>query len=131
MAKSKQIKPGGIDEYIANSPDEAQDSLRKIRKAISEAAPGSTETVSYFQIPGYSYEGYDYNGMFAWFSYKSSFVRLHVIPPVIDNHKKQLAAYTTTKSVINFPMDEKLPVDLIRELVKASIKVMKDKSESA
>jgi uncharacterized protein YdhG (YjbR/CyaY superfamily) len=129
MAGLKKIQPGGVDEYIAKSPIDAQDSLRKIRSAIIEAAPGTTETVSYFQIPGYSYEGYAYNGMFVWFSYKSPFVRLHVIPPVIDNHIKQLANYTTTKSVVSFPINKALPIDLIKELVKASIKVMKDKSE--
>lgn len=129
MTKSKQIKPGGVTEYIENSPIEAQDSLRKIRSAINEVAPGATETVSYFQIPGYSYEGYAYNGMFVWFSYKNPFVRLHVIPPVIDEHMKQLAKYTTTKSVVSFPIDKDLPITLIQELVKASIKVMKNKSE--
>lgn len=129
MTRIKKIQPGGVDEYIAKSPIDVQDSLRKIRSAISEVAPGSTETVSYFQIPGYSYKGYDYNGMFVWFSYKSPFVRLHVIPPVIDNHIKQLANYTTTKSVVSFPINKALPIDLIKELVKASIKVMKDKSE--
>lgn len=129
MSKSKQIVPGGVDEYIENSPAEVQVSLRKIRSAINEVAPGATETVSYFQIPGYSYEGYEYNGMFVWFSYKDTFVRLHVIPPVIETYAKQLAKYTTTKSVVSFPIEKELPLSLIKELVKASIKVMKDKSK--
>ena len=67
--------------------------------------------------------------MFVWFSFKDSFVRLHVIPPVIDNYIKQLAGYTTTKSVVSFPVDKELSITLIKELVKASIKVMKDKSK--
>ncbi len=129
MKKSKQIKPGGVIEYIENSPTKAQESMKKIRSAINEVAPGATETVSYFQIPGYSYDGYNYNGMFAWFSYKDPFVRLHVIPPVIDDHVKQLAKYTTTKSVVSFPIDKELPIKLIKELVRASIKVMKDNSK--
>ncbi len=128
MKKSKQITPGGVAEYIEHSPTDAQDSLKKIRSVITTIAPDATETVSYFQIPGYSYEGYAYNGMFVWFSYKDPFVRLHVIPPVIENHKTQLADYTTTKSVVSFPIHKELPIPLIKELVKASIKVMKDKS---
>ena len=36
--------------------------LKKIRLAIREAAPGATERTDYFQLPGYSYEGYDYDG---------------------------------------------------------------------
>jgi uncharacterized protein YdhG (YjbR/CyaY superfamily) len=125
MLKTKQIKKGGVDEYIRASPDVVQVVLRKIRSAIQEAAPESIETVSYFSIPGYSYEGYGYNGMFTWFSYKKPFIRLHVIPPVIDNYSKELANYKTTKSVVSFPADEELPILLIKKLVKASIKEMK------
>ena len=126
MAKDIIITPGGIDEYIAGCPIEAQDSLNKIRSIIVNIAPDAIETVSYFQIPGYSYEGYDYNGMFAWFSYKKPFVRLHVRPPVIDNHKDQLANYTKTKSIVSFGLSDDLPEYLIKSLVTASLKVMKD-----
>lgn len=129
MTKTKQITPGGVAEYIHNSPFKAQEKLQKIRSVITEVAPGATETVSYFQIPGYSYAGYDYNGMFVWFSYKDPFVRLHVIPPVIEDHSKELKTYPTTKSVVSFPVDSELPIELIKELVKASIKVMKVKSK--
>lgn len=128
--KSNVIVPGGVDAYIETSPEVAQTLLRDIRAAIQEAAPGSTETVSYFQIPGYFYEGYDYNGMFAWFSFKSPYVRLHVRPPVLDNNRKDLGDYATTKAIVSFPVDGKIPKVLVKKLVKASIKEMKQKQES-
>ena len=117
-----------VEEYIEKCPKEAQDKLRKIRAAIWEAAPDSAERTDYFQIPGYSYEGYDYDGMFAWFSFKKPNVRLHVRPPVIQEHKKELVGYATTKSIISFPVDKEIPIKLVKKLVKASINVMKDKS---
>jgi len=126
-SKSNAIVPGGVDEYIEKCPKEVQDRLNDIRIAIQGAAPGSTETVSYFQMPGYLYEGYDYNGMFAWFSFKKPYVRLHVRPPVIDDHKKAIGGYTNTKSIVCFPMDKALPKVLVKKLVKASIQVMKQK----
>jgi uncharacterized protein YdhG (YjbR/CyaY superfamily) len=126
--KSDSVEPGGVDEYIAKFSKEVQDKLQQIRAAIRDIAPGSIETVSYFQIPGYSYEGYDYNGMFAWFSYKKSDVRLHVRPPVIQDNKKKLAGYATTKAIVSFPVDKEVPIALVKKLVKASLKVMKDKS---
>lgn len=116
MTKLRKITKGGVAEYIDNFPSEVQAILRKIRSAIKDIAPDAIETVSYFQIPGYSYAGYDYNGMFAWFSYKDFFVRLHVIPPVIENHAKLLERYSTTKSVVSFPIDSELPITLIKEL---------------
>ena len=126
--KSISIEPGGVDEYIAKCPKEVQGKLKKIRAAIREVAPGSTETVSYFQIPGYSYEGYDYHGMFVWFSFRKPDMRLHLRPPVIDEHKRELAGYATTKAIVGFPADKELPIALVKKLVKASLKTMKDKS---
>ncbi len=131
MAKKKsEIKPGGVGEYIAKCPKEARGALQSARVAIRQVAPDAVETVSYFQMPGYFYEGdYVYNGMFAWFSFKQPYVRLHVWPPVIKNHKKELAGYPTTIATVSFPADKKLPAALVKKLVKASLKAMKDKSK--
>ena len=123
--KSDVIVPGGVDEYIEKMPEGVRVRLREIRAATQAAAPRATETVSYFQMPGYYYAGYDYNGMFAWFSFKPPFVRLHVRPPVLDDYKKALGDYSTTKAIVCFPMDQPIPKALVRKLVKASIKVMK------
>lgn len=80
-------------------------------------------------MPGYSYEGYDYNGMFAWFSFKKPNVRLHVRPPAIQQQpKKDLAAYATTKALVIFSEDQEIPVALVKKLVRASVKLMKDKA---
>jgi uncharacterized protein YdhG (YjbR/CyaY superfamily) len=122
---TKVVVPGGVDEYILASPQEARPKLEDIRDAIQSASPGSSETVSYFQMPGYYYEGYDYNGMFAWFSYKKPFVRLHVRPPVLEDHSKEIDVYTKTRAIVSFPADEPIPKALVKKLVKASIKVMK------
>ncbi len=99
--------------------------MKAIRAAIREVAPGSTETVSYFHIPGYSYEGYDYSGMFVWFSYKKPAARLHLRPPVIEEHKRELAGYATTKAIVSFPAEKELPIALVKRLVKASLNAMK------
>lgn len=119
------MKKNSVDDYIAKSPAEVRAKLKKIRAAIRAAAPGSAERTDYFQIPGYSYEGYDYEGMFAWFSFKNKEVRLHVRPPVIQKHKKELAGYETTKAIVSFPGDKEIPAALVKKLVKASLKVMK------
>ncbi len=124
-SSTKLIVPGGVDEYIAKCPLEVQDRLKQIRSAIQEVAPGAIETVSYFHIPGYAYEGYDYNGMFAWFSYQHPYIRLHIRPPVIQDHKTILTGFITTKGIVSFPADREVPIDTVRKLVKASLKIMK------
>jgi uncharacterized protein YdhG (YjbR/CyaY superfamily) len=122
-------KAKGVDEYIAGCPKEAQVNLAKIRAAIQAAAPGATERTDYFQIPGYSYPGFDYDGMFAWFSFRQLHIRLHVRPPVLQEHGKELASYPSTKAIVSFSMSKPIPVALIKKLVKASVKAMKDKSK--
>lgn len=127
-AMSTKTRTNEVDRYIASCPKEAQGNLAKIRAAIQAAAPGATERTDYFKMPGYSYAGYDYDGMFAWFSFKKTFIRLHVRPPVIEEHNKELAKYPTTKAIVSFEMDKSIPLPLVKKLVKASIKKMKDKN---
>ena len=121
-------KSSEVDEYIARCPKEVQRDLAKVRAAIRAAAPGATERTDYFQMPGYSCPGVDYyDGMFAWFSFKKPHIRLHVPPSVIEEHRKELAGYATTKAIVSFPMGKPVPMTLVKKLVKASLKAMKDK----
>jgi uncharacterized protein YdhG (YjbR/CyaY superfamily) len=121
-------KSSDVDEYIAKCPKEARGDLAKVRAAIRAAAPGATERTDYFQMPGYSYPGIDYyDGMFAWFSFKKPHIRLHVPPSVIQEHRKELAGYASTKAIVSFPNGKPVPMTLVKKLVRASLKAMKDK----
>lgn len=126
-AKPGAVVPGGVDEYIEQCPIEVRGLLADIRAAVREAAPGATETVSYFDMPGYAYDGYDYNGMFAWFSFKAPHIRLHVRPPVLEDHAKDVEGYKTTKAIVSFPAAGGIPKPLVKKLVKASVTVMKQR----
>jgi uncharacterized protein YdhG (YjbR/CyaY superfamily) len=122
-------KPNATSAYIAKCPKPARAPLAKIRAAIRAAAPERTD---YFQWPGYSYSdpAFDYDGMFAWFTFKHPHIRLHVRPSAIQTHKKDLAAYPTTKAVVCFPMDKPIPITLAKKLIKASINEMKAMAKS-
>jgi uncharacterized protein YdhG (YjbR/CyaY superfamily) len=127
VTKSKST---GVAEYIARCPKEAQSDLAKLRAAIRAAAPGATERTDYFQMPGYSNPGIDfYDGMFAWFSFKKPHLRLHVPPSVIQEYRNELAGYATTKSIVSFPKGKPVPTTLVKKLVRASLKAMKEKSK--
>jgi uncharacterized protein YdhG (YjbR/CyaY superfamily) len=100
------MKAKSVDAYIASSPKEVQNKLKEIRKAIKEVAPTSKESISY-GIPFY-----DYKGRLAWFAIMKTHIGLYLRPPIIEEHKRELAGYKTTKSAIHFPLDEKLPIIL-------------------
>ncbi len=108
--------PRDVDAYIAAAPKEVQGKLIELRIAIREAAPTAVERISY----GMPY--YDYKGRLAWFGLAKAHIGLYLRPPVIEEHKSELAEYETTKSTIRFPLDKKLPIALIKKLVKDRMK---------
>ena len=131
MATKRKIVPGGVDEYIKNQPIEVQDKLKHIRAAIRHVVPDAIETLSYFQFPGYHYEGdYYYNGMFAWFSYKKPYIRLHIYPEVIVHNKSKLSEYKLGAGDISCLEDKQFPENLVKELVKESLQAMKDRPKA-
>ncbi len=105
-----------VDRYIANAPMTLQPKLKELRRAISEVAPKAQESISY-RMPHYSYKG-----RLAWFAPMKNHIGLYLRPPVIAEHRRDLAAYKTTKSAVHFPLDRKLPVPLIKKLVRARMK---------
>ena len=104
-----------VDEYIAGAPKEVQDKLNELRRAIREVAPTARESISY----GMPY--YDYKGRLAWFGLAKAHIGLYIRPPVIQEHKKELEDYETTRSAVRFPLDRKLPIALIKNLVRTRI----------
>ncbi len=128
---SRESGSRDVDAYIARAPKNVQGKLKEIRAAIRQAAPGATETTSYFQMPGYFYPGYDYNGMFVWFGLQKSHLSLLLRPPTVQMHAKELAGYSTTKAAVHLPLDGKMPVPLIKKLVETSLGIMKGKPKRA
>ncbi len=108
--------PKSVDAYISAAPRGVQDKLRELRVAIREVAPTAVESISY-GMPYYSYKG-----QLAWFGLAKAHIGLYIRPPVIEEHKNELVDYETSKSTVRFPLDKKLPVPLIKKLVKARMK---------
>ena len=109
-------KAKDVDEYIAKAPKEVRGKLKELRAIIKSAAPKAEERISY----GMPY--YGYRGRLAYFAYARNHVGLYIMPPVIQDHKKELKGYGTAKATVRFPLDKKLPIALIKKLVKARMK---------
>jgi len=110
-----------VSAYIASAPKETQAKLKQIRKIIKSVAPKAEERLSY----GMPY--YGYKGRLAYFAYAKAHIGFYVPPPVIAEHKKELKGYTTATATVRFPLDEKLPVALIKKLIKARMKKNEEK----
>ena len=104
-----------VDAYIARAPKEVRSKLREVRIAIREVAPNAVESISY-GMPSYD------KGRIAWFGLMKNHIGLYLRPPIIEEYKNELVAHKTTKSAVHFPLDQKIPVHLIKKLVKARMK---------
>jgi hypothetical protein len=47
---------------------------------------------------------------------------------VIREHTRERAAGTTTKTIVTFPLDEEIPVAMVKRVVRASLYLMKSHS---
>ena len=110
-------KPKDVDAYIADAPKEARAKLKEIRTLIKQTAPDALEKISY----GMPY--YAHKGRLAYFSHWKTHVGLYIPTPVIEEHEKELAKYSTNKATIRFPLDKKLPATVIKKLIKARLKL--------
>ena len=103
-----------VDEYIAEFPLETQKLLEQMRSLIREIVPPeAAETISY-AIPTF-----DLNGKhLVHFAGFARHIGLYPTPTGLEEFKDALAPYKTGKGSVQLPLDEPLPVDLIRRIVE-------------
>jgi uncharacterized protein YdhG (YjbR/CyaY superfamily) len=106
-----------VDEYIALAPKEAQDKLKEIRTTIKTTVPSARERISY-GLPFY-----DYKGRLVYFGLSKKHIGLYIPTPVVEEHKSELKDYETTKATVRLPLDKKLPIKLIKKLIKARVTI--------
>ena len=100
-----------IDQYIVAFPTETQDLLRQMRELIRVAAPAATEAMKY-RIPTFVL-----NGNLVHFAAFERHLGFYPTPSAMVHFQRQLAGYVTAKGSVQFPLDQPIPWDLIREMV--------------
>jgi uncharacterized protein YdhG (YjbR/CyaY superfamily) len=104
--------PTTVDAYIAQAPQELQPILQKIRAVIKETAPEAVEKISY-QMPGF----YDH-GYLVWFGFHTHHIGFYPTGSGIAAFQDELSAYKTSRGAVQFPLDQPMPYELIRRIVK-------------
>jgi len=105
-----------IDEYIASFPQNVQVALRQTRQAIKEVAPQAQEVISY------SMPAFKQNGILVWFAAFKNHIGFFPKVSAMEAFKEKLSRYQTSKGTIRFPLDEPIPVELVKEIVKFRVK---------
>jgi len=121
-----------VDVYISKCPKNARPRLKEVRKAVLGAVPDAVGGIRQFGIPSYSLPGDHYTGVyggvFVWFGLQRKHIGLYLRPPAVDDHKKDLAGYVTTKSAVHLPLDKEVNLALVKKLVNASMRITKQAS---
>lgn len=110
-----------IDGYIATFSGDIQSILQELRRKIQISAPEATEKISYSMPTFYL------NGNLVHFAAYKNHIGFYPAPSGIEAFKEELVKYKTSKGAIQFPIEEKLPFDLIEKIVKFRVKENMDK----
>lgn len=100
-----------VDTYIRQFPADVQVILQEIRQVIREVAPEADEKISY-QMPTFFLGG----NLVHFAAYKNH-VGFYPAPSGIEKFKKELSKYKGAKGSVQFPLNEPMPLDLIRKIV--------------
>jgi uncharacterized protein YdhG (YjbR/CyaY superfamily) len=105
-----------VDAYIATFPADVQKKLKALRAAIRSAAPGTTESISY-GIPTFK------QGKAVVIYFAGWKQHLAVYPALSGDEalQRELAPYRESKGTLHFPLDQPLPLDLVKRAVKARL----------
>lgn len=102
-----------VDDYISSFPEEIQEILKQIRKTIKASAPNAVETISY-QMPAFKL-----NGVLVYFAAQKKHIGFYPTASGVNKFQKELLGnYEFSKGAIRFPIDELIPIDLIKRIVE-------------
>lgn len=102
-----------VDGYLKAQPPATRRLLRLVRQTIRKAVPQAVELVSY-RMPAYKLNG---RVLIYFAGWTHHYALYPATPAVIEACRDDLAAYEVTKGTIRFPLDQPVPVDLIRRIV--------------
>lgn len=117
-------KANDIDDYIGRFPADVQKVLKKVRETIRSAAPDAEEVISY-QMPAFRQ-----HGILVYFAGWKEHIGLY--PPISGDAaiEKAVARYAGPKGNLQFPLDQPIPYDLIKRIVKLRVQQDSKKAEA-
>ena len=106
-----------VDEYLANVPEPARSTLKRIRAVIRSVVPAETTEVISYGMPMFKY-----NGMLVGYAaFKNHCSLFPTGSGVIKKFEKELKGFATSKGTIQFPSDKPLPDALVKKIVKTRV----------
>ena len=116
--------PTSVEDYLVGLSEGPRAALEKLRETIRSAAPQATETISY-QMTAFKTHG---RFLVSYAAFKDHYSLFPASDAVKDACGEKLTRYLSGKGTIRFEWDERLPVTLVKKIVKVRIQ---ENSEAA
>ena len=113
-------KVKSAEAYLGALRGKERTAIHQLRDTIAGVAPEAEEAVVY-GMPGFKLHGKSFVGYMAFKDHYSFFP---MTPSAIDAHRKELGEHVTGKGTVSFDYAERLPVALIKKVVKTRIAEM-------
>jgi uncharacterized protein YdhG (YjbR/CyaY superfamily) len=123
--KTSPSSPERIDDYIAQYPEAVRCVLEQVRATIKAAAPDAQEAMKY-RLPTFVL-----NGNLVHFGAFKAHIGLYPTPSAIVKFKDELSGYEQSKGAVQFPLDQPMPLKLIRRIVKFRVAEVRAKGARA
>jgi len=111
-----------VDSYIAGFPSATQKLLKQLRATIQKAAPLAEEVISY-RMPAYKY-----HGVLVFFAGYEHHIGFYPTASGIENFKKEIAGFKSSKGAVQFPLNKPLPLSLVTAIVKFRVLLNREKA---
>lgn len=101
-----------IEEYNSGFPEDVVERMEQIRAIITQQAPEAVESISY-GMPAFKLNG---KPLVYYAGYKQH-IGFYATPTGHTEFAEELSRFKQGKGSVQFPLDEPLPLDLIRRIV--------------
>lgn len=116
-------KPTSVEEYFSWFPPDIQAKLQQIRDTLRAALPEAKEVISY-HMPAFKT-----TEVLVYYAAAKSHLGYYPTNSGVEEFKKELAEYVTSKGAIQFPYDRELPLDLIAQIAQFRAEEAKFRAE--
>lgn len=113
-----------IDQYISTFPPETQKLLNQMREAIRSVAPEAEEVIKY-AMPTYVLDG----NLVHFAAYKNH-IGFYPAPSGLQAFHNEIAHYKSSKGAVQFPLDQPLPLELVKKIVIFRMEENREKAKS-
>lgn len=102
-----------IDEYFKKIAPRERAELQRIREIVRAVAPDAQEVITY-GMPGFKYK----NKYFVGFNALKNHLSIFPSSGPIEALRDKLQGYSLSKGTIRFTLDNPLPEELIKEILR-------------